>query len=162
MQMLHCYGEMFMKYFDYIGVIALIIIVISIGSVEADDKFVLNIMPRSSHHGIYDKPYLNENHNGIGVTAVKDNGFHYGLMHFTNSYNVDGFMLHGGFEFTNCPLGICPGMSLGYAPMYNLTDQIPVLPMVTFRWRWIKLITVPGVVSTFTLNVPFEAFRRLK
>jgi hypothetical protein len=135
-------------------VFAIVFLMVVLTDAHAADRYEANFMPKSAHHGEFDKPYLNERHNGIGITVIKDNNFNYGLMHFKNSYGIDGFMLHGGYEASDCR--ICLGGSIGYAPMYNLSDQIPALPMVSVRYKWVKLVTVPGVVSTIILNVPLR------
>lgn len=140
-----------------VGLCILVVLVVWTGELKAELlkplKLHINFMPVSVHHGQYSDRMVNEEHRGVGVSVDIDNGYEAGLIHFRNSFGVDGFMLYGTVQFMDDCV-VCPGAGLGYAPMYNLTGQVPILPWISVGYGWVSLWYVPDVVTALVISVP--------
>ena len=127
-------------------------------SEPAEYRFSLNLLPWSYHHGKRGGQF-NERHKGVGFSITNLNTrVTYGLMHYKNSQRVDGFSLSWGKEFKSlCVLQICPGIGAAWAPAYVFSGAAtPFLGYLTFRYKFITIITLPGVVTTGTISIPLN------
>ncbi len=121
---------------------------------SGDVKLKLTFLPWSIHHG--SNGATNERHQGVGLAIRTANRRTFGIMHYRNSYGDEGWSVTASQEARKCLWSICPGFGGGYAPAYKKSGHLPYLGWISFRYKWVTLMTAPGAVTTFVLSIPLN------
>jgi hypothetical protein len=77
-------------------------------------------------------------------------------MHFKNSYGDYGFVVSVSKELKTCFLDVCPGAGVGFAPSYRRSGNVPIIGWLSFRYKWVTVMTLPTEVTTVMVSVPFR------
>ena len=138
--------------------IILAVSIIAIGTVVSECKadqyqYKLNLLP-VSYHNDRSADY-NERHRGVGLSVTTPDHYTFGVMHYTNSQSRDGLLVSASMEFhRNCSL--CVGAGLGLAPAYAKDDLSPAVGWISFRYKWVSILSLPSVVTALVVSMPIN------